>query len=130
MRSSGGKATSSTGIEAEGGEIMSSLWEAWADAYEEIYRVLPVQAEVSCPSYGDGLVRVAFTGEESDRIAYASVWCDNCLNGILISRTRVPAGVPIRPIGLPAKERAAVIPNYKIIPPDISEDGDTESAVL
>jgi hypothetical protein len=109
---------------------VSSLWEEWADAYEEIYQALPASSEVRCPSYGDGLVRVAFTGNEDDRIAYAAVWCDSCLNGILISRTQAPVGVPMIPPRLSPRERALIVPSYKIIPPELTEGDDTESATL
>lgn len=109
---------------------MASLWEAWVDAYEQVYRALPARSVVVCPSCGDGFVRVSFTGDDQDRVAYASVWCDSCLNGILISRTRAPVGVPMIPPGLPAEERRLLIPNYRIIPPEPNEDVAGDSAVL
>ncbi|WP_433347856.1 hypothetical protein [Micromonospora sp. CA-111912] len=104
---------------------MLTLWEAWMDAFEELYQALPARKRVVCPTNGDGEVRLAFTGSSSGS-GTALVWCDTCMTGIFLHRTRVPAGVtPLAP------EKRRRVPNFRIIAPDAgSDDEDVESAVL
>lgn len=98
--------------------------EAWYDAYEQVYAALPEHAAVRCPSCGQDALRIAFTGRPGDRVGFASFWCDNCRTGIHLSRVAVPGGVEIVPIDLPAAERAQRVPNYTIIPPPASGEGE------
>ena len=47
-------------------------------------------------------------------IGYAHFWCDNCLQGIGISRTQIPDGATIQDIHHPREAREPKIPNYHL----------------
>jgi hypothetical protein len=105
-------------------------WEAWVTAFEKVYANPSRIAEVRCPSCGARDLRIEFTGDEGPRIGYASFWCQNCFNGIFTSRLHIPAGIQVVPFDLPPEDREKIIPRFNVIPPDPSEDEDSESAVF
>ncbi|GEM_PF-2508235 len=107
----------------------AASWADWEEAYDRIYGALPEAIQVPCPNCGRDALRIAFTGYADERIGFASLWCDHCLFGISISRCHVPEGVEILPFGLSEAERRAVVPNYRIIPPDNDLGDDDESFV-
>ena len=112
-------------------EIHKASWKDWLDAYEQVYEALPSESHVLCPRCGQDTLRLVFTGNDnSQRTGYASFWCDSCLFGIHLSRCLVPEGVPILSIDLPREDRAIIVPNYTIIPPETIDTDDVDSEVF
>ena len=112
-------------------EISQPSWKRWIDAYELVYEALPAESHVLCPRCGQDALRLVFTGRDaSRRTGYASFWCDNCLFGIHLSQCPVPEGVPILSIDLSSGDRATIVPNYTIIPPEIIDTDDVDSEVF
>jgi len=102
-------------------------WGDWLTAFERVYADPGVIGDEPCPTCGARALRLAFTGNEDDRIGYASFWCEVSMDGIFTSRLHIPAGQPIIPLGLPAAERAKLVPEYYYIPPAPIEGDDEES---
>jgi hypothetical protein len=110
--------------------VAPGSWDSWFAAFENVYADPSRISEEMCPSCGTTDLRIAFTGDEETRIGYASLWCQTCLDGIFTSRLHIPPGVDVVPFGLPAEERAKLVPNFHVIAPSPTEDEDSESALL
>jgi hypothetical protein len=48
---------------------------------------------VQCPICGIGSIKFRYTADEESRVGYCDAWCGECLNGVHISRVKVPAGI-------------------------------------
>ncbi|GIF75256.1 hypothetical protein [Asanoa siamensis] len=102
----------------------SGTFRQWVEAYTALYTALPGSADVACPHCGQHRLRLVFTGW--DRVGFASLWCDACHWGIWLSRARIPEGATVLDPELSETERRAIVPNYRIIPPDEDWDADDE----
>ena len=105
-------------------------WGEWVAVFERVYADPGSVANEACPTCGAHTLRLAFTGDEDDRIGYASFWCGTSMDGIFTSRIHIPAGAEIIPFGLPPEERAKLVPGYYYIPPAPIEGDDEESFTL
>ncbi|MEC3996518.1 hypothetical protein VSR01_24605 [Actinacidiphila sp. DG2A-62] len=100
-------------------QALTASWGAWREAYTLYCKALPERAShTQCPDCGADALRVAFTGQPSERTGYASFWCDACLIGIHLSRCRVPEGTPMESLDTPVEQRAVRVPNYTLLWPD------------
>jgi hypothetical protein len=70
-------------------------------------------------------LRLVFTGWGG--VGFASLWCDACRWGIAVSRAPIPDGATVLAPDLSEGDRRAVVPNYRIVPPDDDEDEDEET---
>jgi hypothetical protein len=52
------------------------------------------------------------------------------MDGIFTSRLHLPPGVSVVSPGLPREERRKIVPDYFIIPPSPSTDGDDVDATV
>ena len=68
-----------------------------------------------CPQCSHSGLRIQYIGDLDTRVGYALVWCDNCLHGIHISRTLIPADVHALPFSVSAEEMAHYVPAFKLI---------------
>ncbi|SCF06868.1 hypothetical protein GA0070607_5138 [Micromonospora coriariae] len=92
-----------------------ATFDEWLDAYDVVYRTLPVTSDLRCPNCGHRTLRLVFTGPRGSGYGYASFWCDTCLEGIHLSRVPIPDGVAARPLDAPAEDRNRGIPDYRIV---------------
>lgn len=76
--------------------------------------------QIMCPQCNEKCIDYLYIGDKKTRIGYLQVWCNNCLNGIYISRAAVPNGLKMisfeDTIGL-----NGIIPHYHEITPDKQE---------
>ncbi|MCI8669791.1 MAG: hypothetical protein HFI34_09790 [Lachnospiraceae bacterium] len=49
--------------------------------------------EINCPNCQKKCIDYLYIGDEESRVGYLQVWCNNCLNGINISRVKIPEGL-------------------------------------
>jgi hypothetical protein len=70
-----------------------SEFKDWLSAFARIVGDLPERRSEICPSCSDGIIQYQYVGDVQTRIGYASVWCDSCSRGIVISRVSAPNGV-------------------------------------
>jgi len=59
--------------------------DAWYQAYAEVYDRIPDRAHRPCLNCGADALQLVFTADADERIGYASLWCDNCLRGLVLS---------------------------------------------
>ncbi len=50
------------------------------------------EAPVACPNADRGAVQHRYVVEQVSRVGFAVVWCDKCVEGILVSRAEAPEG--------------------------------------
>jgi hypothetical protein len=99
-------------------QALKASWGDWMAAYEQHYDRLPHAApDVRCPNCGAPKLNLTFCGLPTDRVGYASFWCDNCLTGIHLSRCPVPDGVPMESIHTPVEQRVAHTPHHTLVWP-------------
>lgn len=48
---------------------------------------------VQCPLCGLGSIQFRYIAHEESRMGYCYAWCSACLNGVHVSRAKVPAGI-------------------------------------
>jgi hypothetical protein len=105
-------------------------WGDWIKVFDRVYANPSAVGAEACPTCEAHTLHVAFTGDEDDRIGYASFWCDTSMDGIFTSRIEIPRGVPIIPFGLPPEDRRAIVPNFHVIPPAPVEGDDEISFTM
>lgn len=66
-----------------------------------------------CPQCSNIGLRIQYIGDLDKRTGYALVWCDNCLHGIHISRTFIPADVHALPFSVSTEEIARYVPAFR-----------------
>lgn len=94
-----------------------ATYDQWRDAYEAVYAAIPNDANVPCPNCGYRALRVVFTGDPERMVGYGFCWCDNCLQGIGISRAPIPDGALLRDIRLAPEDRTPKIPDFTLVTP-------------
>ena len=92
-----------------------ATFEEWLARYEAAYAAIPQAADAACPNCGYEGLRLAFTGDIATAIGWAAFWCDNCLQGITLSRVPIPDGAVVRDISQPPERRRPLIPDFQIV---------------
>lgn len=92
-----------------------ATYDQWLDAYSAAYDMVPGALVVACPNCGRHCLRLVFTGDLERKVGYAHFWCDNCLQGIGISRTTIPDEAVVQDIHLPREQREPKVPNYELV---------------
>ncbi|GID93416.1 hypothetical protein Adi01nite_28280 [Amorphoplanes digitatis] len=93
-------------------------WEAWFDAFTKMRDAWPERIEVPCPDGDHGRLHITYTGDPESRIGFATIWCEVGRNGIFLSRVGIPDGADMLTFDATPEERAAVIPDIRLIPTD------------
>ncbi|BAL86476.1 hypothetical protein AMIS_12560 [Actinoplanes missouriensis 431] len=93
---------------------MMATFDQWLDAYSDAYDMIPGPIDAACPNCGQQCLRLVFTSVPGRDVGYAHFWCDNCLQGIGVSRTLVPEHALVQDGRLPRDEREPKIPNFRI----------------
>ncbi|GID31122.1 hypothetical protein [Paractinoplanes brasiliensis] len=93
-------------------------WEAWFDAFTRIRDAWPERVEPPCPDGDGGRLHITYTGSPESRIGFATLWCDAAHDGIFLSRVGIPEDAEMLSFDATPEERAAVIPEIRLIPPD------------
>ncbi|MEU8242051.1 hypothetical protein AB0C07_27680 [Actinoplanes missouriensis] len=93
---------------------MTATHDQWLEAFGAAYDAVPDPIDLPCPNCGHHRLNLVFTGDREELVGYAAFWCDNCLQGIVTSRTIIPEQSVIRDIHLPADQREPKIPNFQI----------------
>ncbi len=93
-------------------------WEAWFDAFTKIRDAWPERIDVPCPDGDPGRLHITYTGNPENRIGFATLWCDVGRNGIFLSRVGIPDSADMLTFEATPEERAAVIPDIRLIPTD------------
>lgn len=73
--------------------------------------------EIKCPHCNKKNIDYLYIGDKETRIGYLQVWCNNCLNGIYISRAKAPEGLKMISFE-EANDSDNIIPHYHKLTPD------------
>lgn len=65
---------------------MNQLFKNWLDLGWK----LGGSEKLSCPSCGNLAVDFQYVGDTATRIGYLDIWCEECRQGIHISRVQIP----------------------------------------
>jgi len=68
-----------------------------------------------CPACKTSTIRFQYVGDLSTRIGYLDIWCDSCLNGVHVSRAKVPENIEMLPFDTPSNVLKQKIPEIKYI---------------
>lgn len=99
-------------------------WEAWFDAFTRIRDAWPERIDVPCPDGDRGKLHITYTGNPESRVGFATLWCDAGRNGIFLPRVGIPDGAEMLSFNATPEERAAAIPEIRLIPTDPYEADD------
>lgn len=90
----------------------------WIHAFAEMQDKLIVGAEekmIFCPSCGLHNLQLSYVAQPATRVGYACLWCNTCLQGIWLSRVKVPLGVEFTSLDEAPEEIAKLIPKFTLI---------------
>jgi hypothetical protein len=65
----------------------------WLKQFGRISKDPDSAVSATCLSCGEGPLRIQFVADAETRVGYAAMWCEACMQGIHVSRARVPAQV-------------------------------------
>ncbi len=86
------------------------------DRLKKWFLVQPWKEEsVHCPECGDHAIDYEFVGDLETRMGYCLVWCNSCLVGINISRTKVPNDAEMISFEQVENGEGIVKPNIRLI---------------
>jgi hypothetical protein len=96
-----------------------ATFEDWVSEYEKVYENPDSLRTESCPNCGHQCLQLVIVVPRLDsHIGHTAFWCDHCLNGIMVDRSKVRPGVEILANG--EEDTAAKqprIPDFRLIPP-------------
>jgi hypothetical protein len=104
------------------GYVVHQSYQAWENAFADVYDALPGSAHVSCPNCDHDTLTLVFIGDPEERIGHAHFWCTHCGFGIHVSRIDIPAGVPMHSFETPPEELDRIIPDYVAVYPEPDDD--------
>lgn len=94
---------------------LRSAWEDWIQTYSVYSEAGPRGVHPRCPECGEDGLDLVYSLAAGHSSGPASIWCDCCRNGIVVSHATVVEGFDVLPLGGPDDERRRRIPNYRIV---------------
>lgn len=96
--------------------MVNPRYKKWLLVAEKIREEVPDKRNVSCPNCSRFNIGYEFIGDERNKVGYFLVWCNDCLEGVHISRIEIPEQAKVIPFDA-SLERILHIPNFKKISP-------------
>jgi hypothetical protein len=93
---------------------MMATFDQWFDLFDDACDMAPGAIDIACPNCGRRCLNVVFTARPDSDVGYAAFWCDNCLQGIGVSRALIPGDAIVRDMRLPAEQREPKVPNFQL----------------
>ncbi|MBI4852013.1 MAG: hypothetical protein HY819_09475 [Acidobacteria bacterium] len=72
-----------------------------------------ISLSIMCPSCDKATIDFQYVGNPESKIGYLDVWCKGCLQGIHISRVKIPDNISFLPFDTPEEVFLKRIPNFK-----------------
>lgn len=89
------------------------MFQKWLEVAKDFKSI----TEEECPYCNEKSLDYLYIGDEETKIGYLQAWCNNCLNGINISRVQIPDGAKRLPFD--TKENLnTIIPAYHNVTPE------------
>jgi hypothetical protein len=93
---------------------MNLIFKKWLHLGENLIKGQPI----ICPTCNKATIDFQYVGDPTKKVGYLDIWCSSCLNGIHISRVRIPDNVSLLNIGDNSGKISSRIPHYTQILPD------------
>ncbi|WP_155973082.1 hypothetical protein [Paenibacillus sp. Leaf72] len=96
--------------------MINSKFKQWLQLAAIVKETYPNVPKFKCPSCSSGNINFEYIGDAIRRKGYFLIWCNECLEGILISRIEIPEKATVIPFGA-TPDQTSHIPNYtKVLP--------------
>lgn len=93
------------------------MFKKWLMTAGNISKSLNEIGNFECPNCGKKCLDYIYIGNKKTRIGYLQVWCNECLNGINISRTLIPQSAKMLSFDT-TEDLNKIIPSYHKITPE------------
>lgn len=70
--------------------MTNSKFKDWIKVNTEIIESHPNISTIKCPNCQETKVNYQYVGDTRSRVGFLDIWCNSCLQGVHISRTKVP----------------------------------------
>lgn len=96
--------------------MINPTFKQWLSLVAVVQETVPHVPRMNCQNCTSESVSYEYIGDPEKRVGYFLMWCDECLEGIHISRFRIPESASIIPFHA-GEEQMAHIPNFKKVSP-------------
>lgn len=93
------------------------MFNKWLSIGAYIAKNCEESSTVVCPNCGEKTIDYLYIGDEKTKIGYVQIWCNECLNGIQISRTSIPEKARLIPFGADV-DLTKIVPEFKRVTPN------------
>ncbi|MBU5353310.1 hypothetical protein ACN9MH_04820 [Paenibacillus silvae] len=97
-------------------KMVNPQFKKWLQLAETVKETVPNRPLLNCPNCNSNNIAYEFIGDSQKREGYFLIWCNNCLEGVHISRINIPELAKMIPFGSPS-ELTSHIPNFTKINP-------------
>ncbi|WP_157230831.1 hypothetical protein [Brevibacillus sp. BC25] len=97
-------------------KMVNPHFKKWLHLAEAVKEAVPDSPLLICPNCSGHNIKHEFIGDNQKREGYFLIWCDDCLEGLHISRIDIPKQAKVIPFGAPS-ELTSHIPNFKKVIP-------------
>lgn len=94
--------------------MMNPKFKQWLTLSAVIHENVPRLPTISCPGCSSSHIKFEYIGDIEKRQGYFLLWCEDCLEGIHISRINIPDKAKVIPFNA-SHEQIVHIPNFKRI---------------
>lgn len=91
------------------------MFKDWINIFKNLHK--KAGSHQNCPNCKKEEIKYQYVGDITSRIGYLSIWCPKCLNGVQLSRVKIPEIEEIIPFEAPESLLQEKIPNFKRIHP-------------
>lgn len=95
--------------------MVNSHYKKWLKLAEEV-QAEPQSCLLVCPNCSSNNIEYEFIGDSQRREGYFLIWCNECIEGLHISRVNIPENANVIPFNAPS-ELISHIPNFKRVIP-------------
>ena len=71
---------------------VKNMYKIWLVTAANVSKNFKDIQEINCPTCARKTLDYLYIGDKKTRIGYLQVWCHHCLNGIHVSRVKIPEG--------------------------------------
>lgn len=96
--------------------MINPKFKQWLKLSAIVQETVPDVPKINCPNCNSTNISFEYIGDREKRQGYFLIWCNNCLEGIHISRIQIPEKAKVIPLRGP-DEQIAHIPNFTKITP-------------
>lgn len=96
--------------------MTNPIFKQWLKLAVIVQETVPDVPTIHCPSCSSSHIGFEYIGDSEKRLGYFLMWCHHCVEGIHISRIKIPESAKVIPFEGP-DEQLSHIPNFKKVSP-------------